>query len=172
MASDRSASTRADDLTVSRSRRTPVQLASLLVGATFLLVGVLGFVPGITTGVGDMTFAGHESGAHLLGVFHVSVLHNLLHLLFGVAGVALARTAALAKAFLLVGGVAYLGLFVYGLVVAETSGANFVPVNRADDWLHLGLGLGMVGLALLMPGRLSHGTAVGRSGRTAGGNAQ
>jgi hypothetical protein len=72
--------------------RSTLETAALAVGAVFLLVGVLGFIPGITTNYGDMTFAGHESGAELLGVFHVSILHNVVHLLFGVAGLALGRT--------------------------------------------------------------------------------
>jgi hypothetical protein len=55
------------------------------IGVVFLLVGVLGFIPVITTNYGAMTFAGHESGAMLLGVCRVSVLHNIVHLLFGVA---------------------------------------------------------------------------------------
>jgi hypothetical protein len=60
-------------------------------GAVFLAVGVLGFVPGITTHYDQLTFAGHHSDAALLGIFNVSVLHNLVHLAFGVAGIALAR---------------------------------------------------------------------------------
>jgi len=63
-----------------------------LVGAVFLLVGVLGFIPGITTDYDSMEFTGHTSGAELLGLFQVSVLHNIVHLLFGVVGLALART--------------------------------------------------------------------------------
>jgi hypothetical protein len=66
---------------------------------------VLGFVPGITTKHGATTFGGPESEAKLLGVFGVSVLHNIVHLLFGVAGLAFARTVATAKAFLIGGGV-------------------------------------------------------------------
>ena len=57
----------------------------------FLAVGVLGFVPGITTHYDQLTFAGHHSDAALLAIFNVSVLHNLVHLAFGVAGIALAR---------------------------------------------------------------------------------
>jgi hypothetical protein len=34
-------------------------------------------------------------------------------------------------------------------VINENSGANFVPVNNADDWLHFLLGIGMIGLGLL-----------------------
>ncbi|GAA4934447.1 DUF4383 domain-containing protein [Actinoplanes utahensis] len=133
--------------------RSPVRTAALIVAATFLLVGVAGFIPGITTDYGDMTFAGHHSDAHLLGIFQVSILHNIVHLLFGVAGLALARSVPGARAYLVGGGAVYLLLWVYGLVVGENSAANFVPVNNADDWLHLGLGLGMLALGLLLTRR-------------------
>lgn len=130
--------------------RTPVQQAALLVGAVFLLVGILGFIPGITTDYDAMEFASHDSGAELLGIFQVSVLHNLVHLAFGAAGVAMARTASAARAFLLVGGAVYLVLWLYGLIIDHGSDANFVPVNRADDWLHFVLGIGMIALGVLL----------------------
>jgi hypothetical protein len=126
-----------------------VQTAALAVAIVFLLVGVLGFIPGITTDYGTMSFAGHESGAKLLGVFQVSVLHNIVHLLFGIVGVALARTASAARLYLVVGGAVYLVLWLYGLIVGQDSAANFVPLNAADDWLHLFLGIGMIALGLL-----------------------
>jgi hypothetical protein len=126
---------------------TPLQTASAAVGVVFLLVGIAGFIPGLTTGYDDMKFAGHESGAELIGVFNVSILHNLVHLAFGIAGLALARSWATAKNFLVVGGVVYLGLWVYGLVVQdEMTNANFVPLNEADNWLHLSLAALMLAL--------------------------
>ncbi|MER7622937.1 DUF4383 domain-containing protein [Streptomyces sp. NPDC126503] len=134
----------------SRNARTPVQQAALLVGAVFLLVGILGFIPGITTDYDTMKFASHDSEAKLLGVFQVSILHNLVHLAFGVAGVAMARTAAAARTFLLAGGAVYLVLWLYGLLVDHHSSANFVPLNTADDWLHFVLGLGMIALGALL----------------------
>jgi hypothetical protein len=121
---------------------------AMALGVVFLLVGVLGFIPGITTNYGAMSFAGPDSGAMLLGVFQVSVLHNIVHLLFGVAGVAMARTASTARWFLLGGGIVYLLLWIYGLVIDMNSGANFVPFNSPDNWLHLILGVAMVGLGL------------------------
>src|SRR5215204_2223048 len=72
--------------------RTHVQLAALTVGIVFLVVGIAGFIPGITTNYDEMEFAGHESMAELFGVFKVSILHNIVHILFGVAGIAAART--------------------------------------------------------------------------------
>ena len=126
--------------------RTPVQQAALAVGAVFLAVGLLGFVPGITTHYEQLTFAGHHFDAALLGIFYVSVLHNLVHVLFGVAGIALARTFNSARSYLIGGGVVYLVLFTCGLVIDHDSSANFVPVNDADNWLHLGLAVAMIAL--------------------------
>ncbi|MFF5056435.1 DUF4383 domain-containing protein [Micromonospora sp. NPDC000663] len=129
--------------------KPPVRRAAATVAVVFLLVGVLGFVPGITSGTADLRFAGHGSGAFLFGVFQVSVLHNLVHLLFGVAGLALARTVGGARTFLIGGGAVYLVLWLYGLAVDHDTGANVLPVNDADGWLHLGLGVGMIALGLL-----------------------
>jgi hypothetical protein len=129
---------------------TPVQKAAMAVGGVFLLVGVLGFIPGITTNYGSMEFASHESEAALLGVFQVSILHNIVHLLFGAAGLLLGRTISGARNFLVFGGAIYLVLFVYGLLVGQDSAANFVPVNVADDILHLILGIGMIGAGLAL----------------------
>ncbi|MEV4570172.1 DUF4383 domain-containing protein [Nonomuraea sp. NPDC049421] len=140
------------------ANRTPLQLAALVTGVVFLLVGVLGFVPGVTTNYDDLQFAGHHSDAMLLGVFQVSILHNIVHLLFGIAGVLLARTWSGARAFLIGGGVIYLVLWLYGLLITHDSPANFVPLNTADNWLHLILGIGMTGLGVL----LSRRTAVTR----------
>ncbi|MCF6379913.1 DUF4383 domain-containing protein [Nocardioides KLBMP 9356] len=136
---------------------SPVQVAATLVGATFLLVGVLGFIPGITTGYDGLEAAGHESHAELLGIFQVSVLHNIVHLLFGAAGLAMARTASSARAYLIGGGAIYLVLWLYGLVVDKASQANFVPLNTADDWLHFVLGLGMIALGVVLGKRARGG---------------
>ncbi|ETT27363.1 hypothetical protein RAJCM14343_1964 [Rhodococcus aetherivorans] len=142
--------------------RTPVQTAALAVGVVFLLVGILGFVLGITTNYDTMTFAGHESGALLLGIFGVSILHNIVHLLFGVAGVAMARTVGAARSYLIGGGIIYLVLWLYGLVIDKDSSANFVPVNSADDWLHFVLGAAMIALGFLLTRRTTtHRTVPG-----------
>jgi hypothetical protein len=131
-------------------RRQPVELAATVVGAVFLLVGILGFIPGITTDYDQMSFAGRDSGAMLLGLFMVSILHNIVHLVFGVAGLALGRRLEGARSYLIVGGVVYLVLWLYGLVIDHHSAGNFVPVNNADNWLHLLLGLGMVVLGIAL----------------------
>jgi len=137
----------------STTAATPIQRAALVVGIAFLAVGVLGFIPGITTDYDTMSFGGHHSDAQLLGLFQVSVLHNIVHLLFGLAGLAMARTFSGARAYLIGGGIVYLVLWIYGLLIDQASSANFVPVNTADNWLHFFLGLGMVALGILLSRR-------------------
>ena len=136
------------------TKRSPLQIAALAVGAVFLLVGILGFIPGITTNFGDMNFIGHDSEAKLLGIFQVNVLHNIVHLLFGVLGIAATRAWESARLYLVGGGVVYLVLWLYGLVIDRQSAANFVSLNTADNWLHLLLGVGMAALGVVLGRRV------------------
>ena len=114
-------------------------------GVVFLLVGVLGFIPGITSDApGD--FSGDGSEAELLGIFRVSILLNVVHLLFGIVGLALASTAEGARTFLVGGGVVYLLLWIVGLI----GGLEWLPTNSADNWLHFALGVVLLGAGLLL----------------------
>jgi hypothetical protein len=135
--------------------------AATAVGAVFLLVGVLGFIPGVTTDYDTMKFADHHSEAELLGIFQVSILHNIVHLLFGVAGLWAATRPRIVPQVLLGSAAIYGLLTIYGLVVDKESSANFVPVNSADNWLHLVLTLALAGLGLYVKKRLDddHGGA-------------
>ncbi len=137
-----------DRTTTARGARTNVQKAAAIVGVVFLLVGVLGFIPGITTNFGDLSFAGHQSDARLLGLFQVSILHNIVHLLFGIAGLTMARTAARAQ----LPGVRWRSTWCCSCT-GSSSARNRRPTScpsTADDFLHLILGIGMIGLGLAL----------------------
>jgi hypothetical protein len=143
-------STTNDSMGLRGYTRTSVQIAALVFGAVFVLIGILGFIPGVTTNTDQLLFAGHDSEALLFGVFQVSILHNLVHLLYGIVGIALARRADWSRYYLIWGGAVYALLWLYGLFTAEESAANFVPVNTADNWLHFVLAVGMIGAGLVL----------------------
>jgi hypothetical protein len=133
-----------------RYAETPVQKVALVFGIVFLIVGIAGFIPGLTTNFEAMQFAGHESGALLLGLFQVSILHNFVHLLYGIAGFAFATSYAGSRNYLIWGGVIYAVIFLYGLFVTGDNPANFVPLNAADNWLHIVLAVAMVALGFAL----------------------
>lgn len=129
----------------------PAQVLAGLLGLFFLVAGVAGFV---RTGFGD--FAGDQH-AMLFG-FAVNPLHNVVHLAFGVLGLLMATGSGLARlygwiVFLVYGVVLVWGLMLAGLVVnpVERLG-NPLALNTNDNWLHLGLALVGV-LIAVMPAR-------------------
>ncbi len=127
--------------------RAPVQDTARLVGIVFLLVGIAGFIPGVTTNLYDgLEFAGDAGSAELLGLFEVSVLHNIVHGLFGIAGLAMVASASGARTFLLSGGAIYLLL----AAVQAVGAGDWVPLVGPDLWLHLALGAGMTGLGFAL----------------------
>ena len=135
--------------------RTDAQKAALGMGVVFLLVGIFGFVPGITTNYQSMTFAGHESDALLLGYFQVSILHNIVHLLFGVGGLVMSRIPSQAKTFLLGGGVFAL------YPVAVSHAADRAPVETLVPMIQGMLLINSLGSAmsplLISPAMNAHG---------------
>jgi hypothetical protein len=126
--------------------RSTVQMVATLVSVVFVLVGIIGFIPGLTTNLYDgLEFAGDDGNAEILGLFQTSVLHNLVHSLFGLVGLALARTWSGARTFLIGGGIIYIALWLLGVIGA----GDWIPTNTADDWLHLVLGVAMIGLGYI-----------------------
>jgi Domain of unknown function (DUF4383) len=118
-----------------------VQGAALIVGGALILLGVLGFIPGITTDYDRLEWTGSQSAAKLFGVFVTSGAHNIVHLAVGVLGLIMARSYAAARAYFLGGGLVYLALWVHGQVVDH------------GTWLHFGLGVAMVILGLTLAGQ-------------------
>jgi arginine exporter protein ArgO len=149
-----------DDQTARGAERSDLQKAAVVFGIVFLAVGIIGFIPGLTTDYSRLTTFDGE-GAKVLGLFGVNWLENAAHLLFGVAGLALARSWDTARAYFIGGGVIYLILWIYGLVIDLDSGANFLGLNTAGNWLHFVLGVVMLGIGLVLGRRVT-----GEAGRT------
>ena len=137
------------DRVAMRGERSDLQRAVQLFAIVFLIAGIVGFIPGITTDYDELTAFDHE-GAKVLGLFGVNILENIAHLLYGVAGLALSRTWDGSRLYFIGGGLIYLVLWLYGLIIDKDSDANFVPLDTADNWLHFLLGIGMIGLGVLL----------------------
>lgn len=121
--------------------RSTNRLLSWVFGATYLLVGLLGFA--VTGGVG---FAARGGGS-LLG-FHVNPLHNLVHV--GVGAGLLAAAAAGARAARganIAVGTVYLAVGVIGLFALDTE-LNVLAVNHPDNLLHLASAAALLGVGL------------------------
>ncbi|MGY1811354.1 DUF4383 domain-containing protein [Blastococcus sp. SYSU D00820] len=105
------------------------QLLALVFGVVYLLVGIAGF---FVTGFDDWTGRTHEE---LLG-FGVDPIHNVVHILIGVAGIALSRTLAGARTYGWLLAIGYGAVFIYGLFAINESW-DFLNINAADNVLHI-----------------------------------
>jgi hypothetical protein len=119
---------------------SPNRLLAIVLGAVYLLVGLAGFV--VTSGVG---FAATE-GENLL-LFEVNPLHNVVHLGIGAALLLASRSVSAAKAVNVTVGAVYLLVGVVGLFLVGTA-ANIIALNGADNVLHLGSAILLLGVGL------------------------
>lgn len=122
--------------------RSTVQWVALIFGIGFLIVTILGF---LVTGMTNME-ADPATAPRVLGIFPVNVLHNLVHLVFGVWGLAASRSFDASKTYCTVSGVIYVLLFVLGFIAP--AGFGLVPLGGPDVWLHLVLGVPLLAAGL------------------------
>ena len=119
-----------DTNTPQKARTTVPQRLGLVIGAAFALAGVAGF---FVTGFQGWTE--HDPDQTLLG-FAVNPLHNVVHLLIGVAGLVLSRSESRARLYGWLLAAGYGVTLVYGLVVAGSADGNLLNINSADNVLH------------------------------------
>lgn len=110
---------------------------ALFIGIIYLLVGVAGFFSALATDPdGGRDLAVDASYHHLFGLFPVNVLHNIVHLLIGVAGVVAYRSFSDARLFSRALAVIYAVLAVFGLIPGLNTLFGLVPLYSHDIWLH------------------------------------
>lgn len=110
---------------------------ALVMGIVFLIIGVLGFVPGLLTDPVDERHLAMGSGYGLLfGLFPVNVLHNVVHLAFGIWGVVVWRRFSPSRVFARSVAVVYAVLAVMGLIPVLATTFGLVPIYGHDIWLH------------------------------------
>jgi hypothetical protein len=114
-----------------------VRYFALVLGIAFLLIGIAAFIPGMVTvpTSHDLTVTGAGHG-YLLGLFHVNVLHNLVHLAFGAWGVIAYATLAASRMYARSVAIIYGVLAVMGLVPGLSTVFGLIPIHGNDVWLH------------------------------------
>lgn len=100
--------------------------AALVFGVVLTAVGLLGFVPALTP------------NGYLLGIFETNGLHNIIHLLSGIAALVASQSEAYASTYFKVFGVVYAVVMVVGFLQGDTV-LGIIPVNLADNLLHLAI---------------------------------
>ena len=116
-----------------------VQKLAWVFAVVFLAVGILGFVPGIT------------SEGHLLGIFAVDTIHNVIHLLAGVLALLVAwKWTASAGLYFKAFGLVYLLVAVIGFLMGGESILGIFAANMADHVLHVVLAVAMVYIGFFM----------------------
>ncbi len=126
--------------------KTLAQVYALVLGAVLVLVGILGFLVEPSFGIGDSA----ERGT--LIAFDINGSHNVVQLLSGVVGLAIAGTAAKARLFAIGYGVVYVLVTILGFIVGDGGLLlSLIPINTADNLLHLAIAVSGIAVGLASP---------------------
>jgi hypothetical protein len=128
---------------------SPARLYATLVGAVLVVAGIIGFFYEASFATGDSVVADD-----VFGLLAVNGWHNVVHILLGLLGLAMAGTTSGARAYCLGAGALYLVLAIWGFLETENGFGvlvDLVPINTEDNFLHLILGVVGIGAGLATP---------------------
>ncbi len=114
---------------------------ALIFGIIYLLVGILGLIPGLIVPAALPGVAVPVLGGNLLGAFPVNIIHTLVHLILGIWGIVAYRSFTGSRAFGRAAGVILIVLFIFGLIPGLNVLFGLAPLYGADIWLHLVSGI-------------------------------
>lgn len=151
-------------------RAEHVRYFALAYGIVFLVVGAAGFVPGLVAPPEEGADLAVGTGfGRLFNLFPVNILHNVVHLAFGIWGLAAYRTFSAARLYARGVAVIYAILAVMGLIPVLNTTFGLIPLYGHDIWLHVLLAAvaAYFGWAPVRPeaAPVATGTTAGRVGR-------
>lgn len=122
---------------------SPARLYATLVGGALVIAGIIGFFYSASFGSpGDVD--------DVFGILAVNAWHNIVHILTGAVGLLVAGYAA--RQYALGLGAIYIVIAIWGFVIGSgDSILGFIPVNTADNFLHVILGVLGIGAGLATP---------------------
>ena len=110
------------------------KLLARLLGATFVAVGILGFIPNPLVSPD--------------GIFAVNTMHNMVHIVTGIGFLA-GSVAGKSRVTLLGIGLAYVVVAIVGFITPGDMLLGMIHINEADRWLHAGLAVAILGAGML-----------------------
>jgi len=115
---------------------------ALIFGIIYTLVGVMGLIPAMLQPMapGNPPVTLDILSGNLLGLFPVNILHTVVHLIVGIWGIVAYRSFTAARSFSIMTGIAFLALFLFGLIPGLQTLFGLMPLHAADRWLHLASG--------------------------------
>jgi len=135
---------------------------SLVLGIVFLLIGIAGFIPGLLqTPEHAADVAVTESFGRLMGLFPVNALHNIVHIIFGIWGIAAYRSYSGARGYSRAVAIIYAVLAIMGIIPGLNTTFGLIPLYGHDIWLHA-----LIAIAAAYFGFVATDREVGRSTTT------
>jgi hypothetical protein len=129
--------------------KPPAQVYALVIGATLVVAGVVGFFYNASFSTGDSV----ERDA-VLGILDVNGWHNLVHIASGAVGLLVIGSYAGARLYALGLGVVYIVVAALGFIAGNGDEIfNLIPINTEDNVLHLLIGIAGIGAGLATPAR-------------------
>jgi hypothetical protein len=114
-----------------------VRLFALISGIVYLLIGILGFIPGfVAAPVGAPGLAVDAGYGYLFGIFPINVLHNIVHLSVGFWGVLSYRSYSGSRTYSKGLAIFYGLLAIMGLFPILRTTFGLIPIFGHDIWLH------------------------------------
>ena len=129
--------------------RSPAQLYALVFGLVLVAAGILGFFYEASFATGDDTLVERDA---VLGILDVNGWHNVVHIVSGVVGLAVAGSYANARLYALGLGAVYIVVTILGFLYGDGDSIfKLIPVNTEDNILHLLIGVAGIGAGMATP---------------------
>lgn len=112
---------------------------ALIYGIVFLIVGIAGFIPGLVMPFGPQhpELTVEAASGRLFGLFPVNVLHSIVHIIFGIWGIAVWRSIPRSLIYARSVAVIYAVFVIMGLIPGLRTTFGLIPLYGHDVWLHV-----------------------------------
>jgi hypothetical protein len=113
-------------------------------GLVFLLVGIAGFIPAFMQFPGDAPVTGvvvprlsfPDGYGHVFGIFPTNFLHNAIHIVVGLLGIAAATSFSGALVYNQGFAVMYAAIVILGLLPATNTTFGLMPIYGNNVWFN------------------------------------